>query len=654
MKLFDQTSDIEILVPAGAEEPILLAAADLQSNLRRLSGKTDGFPIVTTWSGASAIWIETKFSGEIEAYTVAVEAEQVRIVGSDTLGTVYGIYAFATRCLGILPVYRLVDRFPEAREEWCIEPQRFSSAERTVRFRGWFLNDEDLLTDWKLSGGHRKIDYPFYQNVMDTAVLDTVLETALRLEINLVIPSSFVDIDNPAEEELVQTVCRRGMYVSQHHVEPMGVSYFGADNYIKSRGYENETVSFINNRERMEEIWRYYAEKWAKYQNRVVWQLGLRGKGDKAVWQNDPSVPISMEERGAIITDAIKTQYDMIRKTLGTDSFYSTATLWNEGSELYGKGFLKLPDSTIPIFSDFGLDQMFGDDFYTADRETTRKYGIYYHAGFWTLGPHLTEGCNPEKMAYCYRDAAEHNNLYYSILNISNVRPLHLSAMMNARILRSPLSFNAADELLKLDRELFGEAGERVNEIRREYYTAFANFGNEPLKEAANAWHFYYREYEDLPFIRNAATDGQLVWFGKFMLQEKKYPKLPEPNDETLARLKESAERFGRLYQKAGEAEALLSEAERMYFRQFLKYQIRHMQLLTEWCVACKGLMDTSLSGEERKTQGAVACSKLEEILVERKILEQGEWKDWHRGEKKVDITNLLKMTADVCKEIDA
>jgi hypothetical protein len=183
----------------------------------------------------------------------------------------------------------------------------------------------------------------------------------------------------------------------------------------------------------------------------VIWQLGLRGKADEAVWKADPSISSSIADRGAIISNAIRAQHDIICDVLNTEDFYSTATLWNEGSELYGKGYLKLPKNTIPVFSDFGLDQMFGDDFYTTRREADRKYGIYYHAGFWALGPHLTEGCNPEKMAYCYRDAAEKNNLYYSILNISNVRPLHISAIMNARIMSAPLSFSARDELFKLD-----------------------------------------------------------------------------------------------------------------------------------------------------------------------------------------------------------
>ena len=644
MKLFDKDYDISIIIECSTNEAVRLAALDLQRNLRRLSGKSGGFPIKDAYDGYG-ILIRESAQGEAESYTVTVEAERVLITGSDTLGVIYGIYAFTTRCLKIHPTYRLIDLFPAQKDALYLEEQSFSSLPRAVRFRGWFINDEDLLTELKISGGTRNIDYPFYQNVMDTDVLDMILETALRLEINLVIPSSFVDIANPAEEALVEAVCRRGLYVSQHHVEPMGVSFFGADNYLKKHGYENEAVSFLTNRERMIEIWQYYAKKWAKYGDRVVWQLGLRGKADQAVWKADPTIPDSMKVRGAIITDAIQTQYRLIQEVLGSDQFDSTATLWNEGSILYGTDVLKLPEKTIPVFSDLGVDQMFGEDFFTASQKENRSYGVYYHACFWTRGPHLAEGCNPLKMAYCYNAVAKNEKLCYSILNISNVRPVHLSAVINAKLLNTPASFDALQAMREFDNEIFGECAKEIHALRKKYYTCFADFGEVPLRNTAKDYNFYFRQYDHLPFIRNAATDGQLVYFAKYLLMEKYDPRLPEANEQTQAILEESAKKFADLYEEAKRIEPQLSAVCRTYFNQFFKLQISYMHHLTQWCVACMGLTNKSLSAKERQRQGEIACSALEAILDERKVLESGEWEHWHRGEKKLNIRELLKMT---------
>lgn len=647
MKLFDEKNDISIILENGADEAVMVAAGDLQRDLRKLSGKDNGFGFGAQECGRG-IYIKTKKQGEAEAYTVSVDEEKILIEGTDVLGTVFGIYAFATTCLHVQPIHLMVDLFPEKREEMQLESQSFSSKSRDLRFRGWFLNDEDLLTDWRMSGGHREMDYPYYQNVMSVDVLDKVLETALRLEINLIIPSSFVDIDNPYEEKLVAAVCRRGLYITQHHVEPLGVSWFGANHYLEKHGHEGEVVSFIKNRERMEEIWGHYVAKWAKYGDHVVWQLGLRGKADCAVWQTDKTMPISMEDRGGIITDAIHTQYDIICRTLKHSRFCSTATLWMEGSELYGKGLLKLPDSTIPVFSDNGLDQMPGADLYDVGLRGDRPFGLYYHAGFCLIGPHLSEGCNPEKMAYCYREVMQNKSLCYSILNVSNVRPLHVSAVMNAMLLQSPYDFNMTEELLSFDQSVFGQLGAQVNELRKGYYYAFADFGDKMLRSAAKEWHFYHREYEDLPFIRNAATDGQLAYFGKNLFDRKKDSKLlPAPSIYTQAELANSAKKFSKLY-----AEALLIENKMdgnalLYFRQFLKYQILYMYKLTQWCIACINMMNESLPIAFRQEQGFHACTCMETILKERKILELGEWENWHRGDVKINIPLLLRLTKE-------
>ena len=649
MIIFNKQMDLPIVLDKYADEAIMLAARDLQKNLRDLSGKENGFEIVNDYN-FKGIYVRTINGENAESYTVKVMADRVLIEGTDVLGTVYGIYAFATKCLNIQPVYRLVDLFPAQNESLELEEIEFSSAPRQVQFRGWFINDEDLLSELKISGGVRDIDYEFYKDIIDVDVLDMVLETALRLEINMIIPASLVDIDNPDEEKLVEAVCRRGMYISMHHIEPMGVSYFGAEKYLKRNGYADEQLSFIQNRDRMVEIWTYYAKKWSKYASHVVWQLGLRGKGDQAVWQADPNVPDSMETRGAIITDAINTQYEIIRGVLNTDDFHSTATLWNEGSELCGMGYLKLPANTIPVFADLGLDQMFGEDLFKIGQNMDCKYGVYYHAQFWTLGPHLTEGCNPVKMAYCYKEAAKTGQLIYSILNISNVRPLHISAMMNAAILQNPLAFDADKALLNLDLEIFGEYGSQVNEIRRSYYASFADFGNDALKKTADLWHFYYREYGDLPFIRNAATDGQIAFFGKALIRGKINNKLPAPDSATRALFDKSSKSFENLYRKAQLLEAKLEKDTVLYFQQFVKYPILHMQMLSLWDMVCIDLTDKTLPLEFRRDRATYGCECLERILQERVVLEQGQWKHYHRGEKKVNIRELLRLT-DLAKD---
>ena len=645
MKLFDNLVSADIVLKNGAAEAVRLAAQDLQRDLRRISGKVEGFDISERSLGKSAIFIDTVVGGESEFYTVCVDDNSVRITGSDALGTVFGIYAFSTKCLGVLPMYRWVDIFPESRESMELLPQTFSSAKRPVRFRGWFINDEDLLTDFRGGAGKRYIDYKFYDKVIRTDVIDMVLETALRMEINLIIPSSFVDIDNPPERDLVEAVVRRGMYITHHHTEPVGVSFFTAENYLKKRGLEGEAVSFVTNRERMEEIWRYYVEKWAVYGEHVVWQLGLRGKADRAVWQHDPSVPDSASVRGAIISDAIATQHRIIAEALGRDDFYSTATLWMEGAELYGKGYLTVPKNTVIIFSDIGFSQMFGDDFFVTKRNEKDLYGIYYHVGYMQEGPHLVEGCDLHKMTFSYRQAYNQGSLFYSILNVSNLRPLHFSAWFNSKLLSSPATLDTDVAMNEMLRDIYGDNGAQVKLLTDEYYSSIADMGAQELKKRCTKWNFYYHEYGKLPFPLFPATDGALRYTGRYVMlgNEDGWD-----NDECyIGELRQSVQKWEALYAKLERFEERLTDDSRLYFDKFLKFETLYMMQLTRWRIAVGDMM-RSESADERQDSFDKATGSLESILTERKILETGDWSTWHDGERKIGIVDLLLLTKSV------
>ncbi len=642
MLLFNHSSDITICLTKDAPDAVRLAARDLQRDLRRLAGRENGFPVVSEAS-SPCVTVETAV-GETESYSVSVDERGVHIVGGDTLGTVFGIYAFEHKCLGILPVWRVTDVFPKTRDRLELEETHFSSPPRAVRFRGWFLNDEDLLTDFKEGGGKRNIDYPFYQNVMHPEVLDMVLETALRMEINLMIPSSFVDVMNPDEERLIAETVRRGFFVTQHHVEPCGVSYFAADAYMKKHGEEGETVSFLTNRPRMEEIWRCYAERWAKYGDRVIWQLGLRGKADQAVWKSDPTVPSDPAGRGAIITDAIATQYRIISEVTGGTDFLSSSTLWLEAAALYGEGHLTLPKDTMVVFSDIGCSQMMGGDFYTVPRLKGTRYGIYYHVAFQGDGPHVGEGCDPMKMAFTYKEAAKANSLYYSILNVSNLRPVFLSTWLNARLLCEP-GRPAWELLAELVEEIYGEHATEILPLYKSYYVAIADFGKEELIARCKRDDFHFHDFGPLPFAEFPATDGALRHFGLQALNNgHRYLIDRVAAQITLLR---SLMLWRKLRKKADAI--LMSLPEEYYFclETTLYFQVLFMEKMTVWCLGCYKIGFTPET--EKKAKGLEeATEALEAICRARKCLERGPWQGWHRGEKKIHLYRLLAMTKRV------
>ena len=288
---------------------------------------------------------------------------------------------------------------------------------------------------------------------------------------------------------------------------------------------------------------------------------------------------------------------------------------------------------------------MFGEDMFSTPKEEGRAYGVYYHTSFWALGPHLVEGCRPEKMAYSYKIAAEKGCLYYSMLNISNVRPVHFSISMNARMLASPAKGDGAAAMEEFDREIFGEQGNLISDLRRRFYDSFADFGEELAAEFARNWFFFYHKYPPLPFIRNAATDGQLTWLGKYALLEKQHCGVDYATKDRLPALAESEKKLAALDRDMAEMKGQLPENRKLYFEQFLHHQTRHLLHLTRWCMACLEMVDHALPREDRLRFGKAACGHLETLLEERKILEQNGWEFWHRGDQKMDLPLRLAET---------
>lgn len=638
MKLFDTDYTAGFWDTTG-KGAVRAALSDVRENLLRLSGKTEGFAICPD-AGQITVSLDPRI-GAPEAYCITVGEAAVEIIGSDVLGTVYGVYALATKLLGIDPLYRFTELFPATRTEMDLTPGTYLSSPRPVRFRGWFLNDEDLLTHFRSTGEQRHIDYPFYATVISPDTLDMVLESLLRMEGNLIIPSSFVDITNPPEEALVARCVGRGLYVTQHHVEPLGVSFFRVENYIKERGIEGG-VSYLTHPGIMREAWRISAGKWAKYGKNVIWQLGLRGRGDRPVWASDPSIPDDGKTRGKIISRAMKEQYDIVRAATGTDDFLSSTTLWNEASALYKEGFLKLPEGTMPIFSDVGFTQTFSRDMTTGKREPGRLRGVYYHAAFWGLGPHLCEGVDPRKMAFCLGDAARCGALDYAILNVANLREFTESARLCAAILESPEDFNLPAWERSAYGALFGTRAEEFLTLWHRHFALYADRGEEAIRFDGKRFEFSV-DVREACFPQYAVTDG--------VLRNKGVQLLKNLRDGTPEQNRDSATALASLLAPTiSPREALLADMRSFslrlpeplcgWFRRHFILSCLTMLDLSKWFADVVLLLDDDTPEVRRRAAGF-----LEDVLRERQEAESPAFASWYLGDKKSNLPLVHKMT---------
>jgi len=216
------------------------AAQDLTNDVKKITGAD--VPLVRGGPARSGdVSVAVRPDGRWEAYAVRVRDGVLDVVGSDARGAMFGVYDFIERCLGVDPMYFWSGVPHPKRAELAWKDVEIVQDEPSFRFRGWFLNDEDLLTKWREASGVRDYSqYKYYHFVVNHGAMEAVAEALVRSRYNLIIPASFLNATRPAEEGLAAICAARGVFVSMHHIEPMGVSGYTFKDYWKQRGRDLE------------------------------------------------------------------------------------------------------------------------------------------------------------------------------------------------------------------------------------------------------------------------------------------------------------------------------------------------------------------------------------------------------------------------------
>ena len=569
--------------------------------------------------------------GKWESYRVEAVGGRLIVAGSDERGTMFGVYAFSEQYLGVDPLYYWSSRPPLKRAVLAWDQVQLSAGEPTFHYRGWMINDEDLLSEFRLDGGERHINYPYYQHVISPAVSARIYEAALRLQMNLIIPSSFVDLRNPAEARLIEDATRRGLFVTTHHVEPLGVSGFAFENYWKERG---KTVPFAFTRQPDEfrAIWRDYAQRWAKFSPQVIWQLGLRGIGDRPVWAADPNAPKTDEGRGKLISDAMAEQWAIIRSVDPRPQPPATTTLWMEGASLHAAGHLKFPAGVGVIFSDNSPGWELQKDFYSVPREPGRPYGVYYHHQLWNPGPHLVQAVSPRKTYEIFRQVVKYGSTNYVMLNVSNVREFVLGLDASARMLRD---FPAFDPDRFLAAWCAARFGAQAKAAEAAYRQLFASAVAGP------------------PGQGPAMLDGEWRKTGvalakALQLRLEAGGRAAGKNDGVLKKLRVQRERVEQAGANADRIAAGLAGPDREFFESNFMAQQKIMLGLLRWVEDIAEAGVALDAGDRASVARHIETSKQALALLEsgKALASRGEFKEWYRGDRKMNLAELSEWTA--------
>ena len=227
------------------------------------------------------------------------------IAGSDKRGTIYGMFRLSELC-GVSPLIFFGDSAPDKQPEPVITLEKpFVSKEPSVKYRGFFINDEwPAFGNWCMEhfGGVNKKAYK------------VIFELLLRLKGNYLWPamwrSSFSE-DGPGLEN-AELADLYGVIMGTSHHEPLCRAGVEWQNQYQKYGTDS-TWSFLTNAEAITKFWEDGVLRNKSFENIIT--IGMRGENDSKLLPADATLRDNIE----VIKSAIRAQHKILREHVNPD-----------------------------------------------------------------------------------------------------------------------------------------------------------------------------------------------------------------------------------------------------------------------------------------------------------------------------------------------
>jgi hypothetical protein len=629
-------STLTIIQSPDEPESVRLATQNLADDFRAVLGKRpaivhrleDAAPVAILISEQSKLPESSRDSDltGAESFSISVQPANrnqqrptvVVLTGADMRGVIYAIYQFSQEYLGVDPLYYWTDRQPAHRASIKIPAslnQRFASP--LFKYRGFFINDEDLLTGWAPG---EKTD----NTGIALAIWDKIFETILRLHGNMVAPGTWIFPDDPQVKE----AAKFGLIVTQHHAIPLGLNV--------ARWPEDTPYDYANKPEILEHAWKNAVTSYLPDQE-VLWEVGLRGLSDVSYGgkgASDKSV-------GEQISKAIADQINIVRSVRPDAKFVTN--LWQEGARLVRQGDLKIPPEVATVWADDGYG-------YLQDHgEVTAGQGIYDHVAYMNgRSNQLTEMVPVERNFSELGRYIKAGATQYFLLNTSDIRPVTMStrAMMDAVWEGLPSGDHPADEFYEQwSKEEFGkEAAPRLAELYKEYFKAPAHFGD-PVHEYGD--QYYHTEVRqmlltymiDSPLYALPSQSPKWMPAHFFNGFETGHP----VGKESLGRVAENEiqqcgaaqARWDAAWNKAVAIERLIPVSRRPFYHAQVLAMISINRESNRILLLVSKAIEDAKNGNKADAHAMIdqALKAFDEIQRAESAAEYGKWKDWYRGD---------------------
>jgi hypothetical protein len=580
----------------------------------------------------------------------------VCLTGADVRGTIYAIYQFSQSILGVDPMYLWTDKQPEKHTSITV-PDHFDKVypSPVFRYRGFFINDEDLLTGWipATASEHSGIAL---------RVWDNVFETILRLKGNMVVPGTWIFPDDAQ----VHAATERGLIVNQHHAIPLGVNV--------ARWPKNVPYNFSTHPEILERAWKDAVAAY-KPDEEILWSVGLRGLSDASYAALDPSVRGNDPLLGQRISDAVAEQMKIVRARYPKAQFVTD--LWQEGARLMQEGYLKIPPEVTLVWADTGYGDM------QDGGKVAAGQGMYIHTAMMNgqanqLSELVPAGVIQEELGRYIKAGAT----AYVLVNTSDIRPVAMTtrALMETAWGGAPVEAGADQAYYhRWAAEEFGaKAADAVSNVYKEYFAAPTVRGTLPLPGLTSAGNappppprlssiprpfgdqHYHSEIRRL--VLDTLSEHQVMAIPSQSPKWTEPHVLPEPGAEMRRALlkrdieecEEAQPRWDAVWKDALAARDLVDPDRRDYYQAAVLTMISiHRESNQALLLIALAVQDAE-AGDPVKAQSETdsALFALDTIQQSMAAAEYGKWKNWYRGDWLTGVYRTRELVQDYANHL--
>lgn len=579
-----------------------------------------------------------------EAHQVAVHNGNVICQGADLRGTIFAIFTFSEKCLGIKPLWYWASLKPHKQEQIEI-PSDFKLAFTSpdVKYRAWFPNDTDMFDPWR------------QQSEANNGVW---LETMLRLKLNTVNWNGRVFDKAYAVSDDFMLIKKYGLYVTFHHHNPMNACFSGWKDYWAQYKKQPAPELLLSNEALIKEYWRYCIKTLVQNKLDVIWVVNFRGNTDGPYWDTFKDAPADMNERAAVINRLVRDQIEMIRQETGDDNPPIRMIFYNELSDLLAQGLLDPPTGENMMWTFVAARRDHFPNFDLRQAVITQGAGLGYYMNlqFTSTGSHLAQAEGPWKMEQNYRCVISKGPLVFSELNAGNLREHLMGLSANARMLWNYDDYTTDDFLPKFCADYFGTENARAAaDLYKAFFNAYWNPKKSDLEEFDRQYIFQDLRYQKAigqmnkvffkPYNPNPLRD-----FPNEQLANRTFRIEPADNgadNQVDAMLNGIGQSIAAWEDVTGRADALyqrLSPESKPFFNDNLRAQAHFMlnlnKTLESYCLAYK-------DREKQDVYLSSACRFA--VLAQESILQTAhdDFAQWYDQERIFNLKTMVKTVQD-------